>query len=120
MEGWLQKKGGGGAEGNMRNWAKGGRRNWKKRWVVVTTKQFISWYDKPERAARELKGSLGLHGAQVIGGKRPGSIWVLTNTRSLELQAEDGEVATSWIRALQQTANQALMPQERLDEEVRE
>ena len=33
--GWLLKKGGGGSDGNLRNWAKGGRRNWKRRWVVL-------------------------------------------------------------------------------------
>lgn len=31
IAGWLMKKGGGGATGAERNWAKGGRRNWKKR-----------------------------------------------------------------------------------------
>ena len=39
LAGWLQKKGGGGADGEKRNWAKGGRRNWKWRWVVVTSSQ---------------------------------------------------------------------------------
>ena len=51
------------------------RRNWKTRWVVVDDKQFVSWYkcdekDPQDRTRRELKGSLGLHGAQMIAGKR--------------------------------------------------
>ena len=40
LAGWLRKKGGGGADGEKRNWAKGGRRSWKKRWVVVTNSMF--------------------------------------------------------------------------------
>jgi len=120
LEGWLSKKGGGGADGSMRNWAKGGRRNWKRRWVVLTDKQFVSWYDKHDRATRELKGSLGLPGAQVIAGKGAGRFWVLTNTRSLELQAEDAAGAAEWIRVLQQTANQALLPSDQLNEEAEE
>ena len=64
LAGWLKKKGGGGAEGSERNWAKGGRRNWKKRWVVVTTTQFISWYTNQK--CEEMKGSMSLLGAQVV------------------------------------------------------
>ena len=41
----------------------GGRRNWKRRWVVVRATQFIAWYDSD--AATETKGSMALHGAQV-------------------------------------------------------
>ena len=67
LAGWLQKKGGGGADGEKRNWAKGGRRNWKWRWVVVTSSQFITWYESEKR--NDLKGSLALHGAQV--GRTP-------------------------------------------------
>lgn len=61
--GWLQKKGGGGADGNMRNWAKGGRRNWKSRWMVISSDQFLSWYENEKQGIP--KGSLALHGAQV-------------------------------------------------------
>ena len=41
----------------------GGRRNWKRRWVVVRATQFIAWYGSD--AATETKGSMALHGAQV-------------------------------------------------------
>lgn len=108
QSGWLQTKSGGGSDGNGRNWARGGRSNWKSRWVVVTDTQFISWYNSEEKDKRELKGSLGLHGAQMIAGKREGAFWVLTNTRSLELRAESTDSAKTWIRILQQTANMAL------------
>ncbi|KAL1521858.1 hypothetical protein AB1Y20_021509 [Prymnesium parvum] len=120
LQGWLQKKGGGGSDGSLRNWAKGGRRNWKKRWVVITDKQFVSWFDKREEETRELKGSLGLHGAQVIAGKVEGRFWVLTNTRSLELAADSKAAAEMWISVLQQTANKALVPSDLgdMEEEV--
>jgi hypothetical protein len=64
LAGWLRKKGGGGADGSSRNWLKGGRRNWKWRWVVVTNTQFISWYEnekcqtvrsRPRTSARRSK-----------------------------------------------------------------
>ena len=99
-----KKKGGGGADGNTRNWAKGGRLNWKKRWVVVTTTQFVSWYANEK--CDELKGSMALHGAQVVASKKAGGFWILTNTRSLELVADSAPIAESWVRVLQDTANQ--------------
>ena len=104
LAGWLKKKGGGGADGNTRNWAKGGRLNWKKRWVVVTTTQFVSWYANEK--CDELKGSMALHGAQVVASKKAGGFWILTNTRSLELVADSAPIAESWVRVLQDTANQ--------------
>jgi len=105
--GWLEKKGGGGADGSSRNWAKGGRRNWKKRWVVVSSNQFLSWYDHgPNPKSKDLKGSLALHGAQVTASERPGGFWILTNSRSLELTAESKEAAERWIAIIQESANQ--------------
>ena len=105
--GWLEKKGGGGADGTSRNWAKGGRRNWKKRWMVVSSNQFLSWYDHgPNPRPKDLKGSLALHGAQVSHSERAGGLWVLTNSRSLELQAESKEAADRWIGIIQEAANQ--------------
>jgi hypothetical protein len=41
-EGWLHKKGG--LKDGERNWVKGGKRNWKARWVVLDDK-CIRWYD---------------------------------------------------------------------------
>ena len=105
LAGWLQKKGGSGVDGERRNWAKGGRRNWKWRWVVVTNTQFISWYEGEK--CKDLKGSLALHGAQVTPSGKPGGFWVLTNNRSLELMAESPEAAERWVTVLQSTANQA-------------
>ena len=166
LAGWLQKKGGGGADGTQRNWAKGGRRNWKARWVVVTSNQFIAWYESDKK--RDLKGNLALHGAQVAASERAGGFWVvrhghvhaprvlrllvdaayedhaprahdqermfvlpvhactayacartyqgsrmctllqLTNSRSLELMAENADVAARWIAVIQAAANQVL------------
>ena len=103
LAGWLQKKGGGGADGTARNWAKGGRRNWKWRWVVVTNNQFISWFDSEK--AKEHKGALALIGAQVSKSERPGGFWILTNNRSLELMADSEEKAARWVAVLQETAN---------------
>ena len=103
LAGWLQKKGGGGAEGTARNWAKGGRRNWKSRWVVVTNNQYIVWFDSEK--AKEPKGSLALIGAQVSKSDRPGGFWILTNNRSLELMADSEEKAARWVAVLQETAN---------------
>jgi hypothetical protein len=104
MAGWLEKKGGGGADGAARNWAKGGRRNWKRRWMVVTNTQYISWFESEK--CKELKGSLALIGAQVSKSEKPGGFWILTNNRSLELVAESDEVANRWVEVLQGTANQ--------------
>ena len=89
--GWLEKKGGGGADGSMRNWAKGGRRNWKKRWMVLDSKQFLSWYDSgPSPKPKDLKGSLALHGAQVAASERPGGFWVMTNSRACPARSPSG------------------------------
>jgi hypothetical protein len=41
-EGWLHKKGG--LKDGERNWIKGGKRNWKARWVAVDERS-IRWYD---------------------------------------------------------------------------
>lgn len=41
-EGWLHKKGG--LKDGERNWIKGGKRNWKARWVAVE-ERCIRWYD---------------------------------------------------------------------------
>jgi hypothetical protein len=105
LAGWLQKKGGSGSDGERRNWAKGGRRNWKWRWVVISSSQFISWFDSEK--CRALKGSLALHGAQVSPSDKQNGFWVLTNTRSLELLADSADKASRWIEVLQATANQA-------------
>ena len=106
IAGWLQKKGGGGADGGQRNWTKGGRRNWKWRWVIVTSDQCVMWYESEKK--RELKGSLALNGAQVAASptqERPGGFWVLTNNRSLQMAAESAAVAERWIAVLQEAAN---------------
>ena len=103
LAGWLKKKGGGGTDAEKRNWAKGGRRNWKTRWVVVTSDQFIAWYESEKRT--EVKGSLALHGAQVIASKREHGFWVTTNSRTLEMQANDAASAGRWIQLLQEVAN---------------
>ncbi|KAL1510227.1 hypothetical protein AB1Y20_006554 [Prymnesium parvum] len=105
LAGWLQKKGGGGADGEKRNWAKGGRRNWKWRWVVVTSSQFLLWYESDKRTA-EAKGSLPLHGAQIVASKRDGGFWINTNSRTLEMTAADTQTAARWIQLLQDVANQ--------------
>ena len=100
LAGWLQKKGGGGTDGSQRNWAKGGRRNWKWRWMVVSSDQYITWYANEK--LKECKGSLALHGAQVSASDKAGGFWVLTNSRSLEMQADSTEAASRWVAVIQE------------------
>jgi|EP01043_Picozoa_sp_COSAG02_P011819 tetratricopeptide (TPR) repeat protein len=64
-EGWLHKKGG--LKDGERNWVKGGKRNWKARWVALDGKS-IRWYD-------------------VKGGKELGNIQMTVFDR-VELDAE--------------------------------
>ena len=50
---------------------------------------------------------MALHGAQVTAmtqGKA-GGFWILSSSRSLEMQAESAEAAAEWIKLLQDTAN---------------
>ena len=57
---------------------------------------------------------MALHGAQVTAmtqGKA-GGFWILSSSRSLEMQAESAEAAAEWIKLLQDTANRVdLSPQ---------
>ena len=49
----------------------------------------------------ELRGSMALHGAQVVASKKPCGFWVLTNSRSLEMLASDEASAQRLIGVLQ-------------------
>lgn len=63
--------------------------------------QFIAWYESEKRA--DLKGSLALHGAQVVASKRAGGFWVNTNSRTLEMVADNAQAAVRWIQARRRT-----------------
>ena len=42
----------------------------------------------------------------MVASKKPGGFWIHTNARSLELVADSAHIAESWVRVLQDTANQ--------------
>ena len=72
----------------------------------MSSDSFLSWYDSDKQVGKPPKGSLALHGAQITPSEREHGFWVLTNSRSLELSAENADTAKTWIEVLQASANQ--------------
>lgn len=108
-EGWVHKKGGIVNEGGILS----GRRNWKKRWFVLTEIDFrghigyeLNYYDSNTRRGK-LKGTVGLSEVEIFceeRSKQKKSRYefqiLLPNGRTFELGCDNSEEREEWIETL--------------------
>jgi len=98
MQGYLKKKG-------------GDRRNWKKRWFVLTTVE-LSYWVKPNRSQ---KGSIQLEDVKSVQNasskKHKRCFSVTTESREYMIVAESDEQRTAWMNALRGAISDIKNPQ---------
>eukprot|EP01121_Diplochlamys_sp_Union-15-3_P010790 TRINITY_DN3064_c0_g2_i2.p1 TRINITY_DN3064_c0_g2~~TRINITY_DN3064_c0_g2_i2.p1 ORF type:complete len:371 (+),score=67.43 TRINITY_DN3064_c0_g2_i2:46-1158(+) len=94
-DGWLIKKG-------------GRRRNWNKRYFVLTSK-VIAYYTKKIPIKRHQKGSIPINLIEsVFLDQHQNTVFkILTPSRLYILRAESSNEATSWIEKLHQTVGES-------------
>jgi len=85
-QGWLEKEG-------------GGYKSWKKRWMVLSHPQTLTYYEKK---GGKVKGSVSLKGCGPIQdtNKKKHCFYVVTEKRTYYFIADSAESAKSWVQAL--------------------
>uniref|UniRef100_A0A7S3GEP1 PH domain-containing protein n=1 Tax=Palpitomonas bilix TaxID=652834 RepID=A0A7S3GEP1_9EUKA len=98
MQGWMAKKGGSTAGG--RNWMKGGRRNWKRRYFFLSN-DTLTYFENEEMTAE--KGSVSILEGEVVTDPtyvKEKRFILRTRERDMMVEVDDDTAKEEWVKSL--------------------